>query len=73
VIRAKKRERLRAFLAGHGIATGIHYNVPLPRHPAFREFVPERETFPVAERACGETISLPLWPGMPEEMLNDVA
>ena len=73
VIRAKRRDRLRAFLAGHGIATGIHYNIPPTRRPAFREFVPKRETFPVAERACGEIVSLPLWPGMPEDMLNDVA
>ena len=65
VIRARRRERLRKFLRERGIATGIHYPVPLHLQPAFREFGPERGELPVAERACREIVSLPLWPGMP--------
>jgi dTDP-4-amino-4,6-dideoxygalactose transaminase len=72
VIRAKRREDLRAFLRERGIATGIHYAVPLHLQPAFREFGPKRGQLPVAERACREIVSLPLWPGMTGAMVNEV-
>ena len=39
---------------------------------AFREFVPRRDPLTVAERACREIVSLPLWPGMPESALAEV-
>ncbi|MBN9658835.1 MAG: aminotransferase class I/II-fold pyridoxal phosphate-dependent enzyme [Acidobacteria bacterium] len=59
VIRAKNREKLRAHLLAAGIQTGIHYPVPLHRHPAFRDArVPA--PLPVAERACKEILSLPI-------------
>jgi dTDP-4-amino-4,6-dideoxygalactose transaminase len=73
VVRAKQRDRLRARLGGLGIATGIHYPLPLHLHPAFREFGPKRGQLPVAERACREIMSLPLWPCMPEAMVDEVA
>jgi dTDP-4-amino-4,6-dideoxygalactose transaminase len=72
VVRAKRRERLRAFLAEHGIMTGIHYPVPLHLNPAFRERRTGRGSFPVAERACREIVSLPLWPGMPDSAVDEV-
>jgi len=73
VIRAKRREGLREFLRERGIATGIHYPVPLHLQPAFRDFGPKRGQLPVAERACREIVSLPLWPGMTEAMVDEVA
>jgi dTDP-4-amino-4,6-dideoxygalactose transaminase len=73
VIRTKRRDRLRAHLGNDGIATGIHYPVPLHLHPAFREFNPKRTKFPVAEKACREILSLPLWPCMPESAIEEVA
>ena len=73
VIRAKRRESLRESLRECGIATGIHYPVPLHLQPAFREFGPKRGQLPIAERACREILSLPLWPGMTEAMVNEVA
>lgn len=73
VIRAKRRERLREFLRKRGVATGVHYPVPLHLQPAFREFCPKRGELPVAERACQEIVSLPLWPGMTGAMANEVA
>ena len=61
VVRVKRREKFRKFLADAGIATGVHYPVPLHKQPAFREFA-GRRPLPVAERACREIVSLPLWP-----------
>jgi len=73
VVRARRRERLREHLARHGIATGVHYPVPLHLQPAFRQFGPGPGGLPVAERACREVLSLPLWPMMPASMVEEVA
>jgi dTDP-4-amino-4,6-dideoxygalactose transaminase len=73
VVRVRRREEVRKRLAGWGIATGVHYPVPLHKQPAFREFASARGGFPVAERACREILSLPLWPYMPDAAIEEVA
>ena len=73
VVRAARRERLRGFLAERGILTGVHYPVPLHLQPAFRDCGQRKGTLPVAERACREIVSLPLWPAMGEAAVDEVA
>jgi dTDP-4-amino-4,6-dideoxygalactose transaminase len=73
VIRAQKRQDLREFLTSRGIATGIHYPVPLHLQPAFRDCGLRRRDLPEAERACREILSLPLWPEMPKSAALRVA
>lgn len=73
VIRTPLRQRLRNYLAGHGIATAIHYPIPLHLHPAFSSCGLRRGALPNAERACREILSLPLWPYMPESAVLAVA
>ena len=72
VIRAKRRDKLRAFLASRGVATGIHYPVPLHLQPAFRGKL-KKGDLPVAEKACREIVSLPLHPCLSENQVNEVA
>ena len=67
VIRARRRDRLREYLLRHGITAAPHYPVPLHLQPAFRDCGLKRGDLPAAERACREILSLPLWPGMPED------
>jgi dTDP-4-amino-4,6-dideoxygalactose transaminase len=62
VIRAPRREKLRAYLAKEGIQTGVHYSRPLHLHPAFESRNARRGSFPNAERAGREVLSLPLHP-----------
>ena len=73
VVRARRRDKLRAHLARHGILSGIHYPVPLHLQPAFADAGARRGDSPVAERACREILSLPLWPHMPESAVEEVA
>ena len=40
VVRSKQRDALQAYLADHGIATAIHYPVPVHKQPAYRHLVP---------------------------------
>jgi dTDP-3-amino-3,4,6-trideoxy-alpha-D-glucose transaminase len=72
VIRTPRRKQLREYLAQRGIATAAHYPVPLHLQPAFAGS-PARRKLPVAERACREILSLPLWPFMPESDVLKVA
>jgi dTDP-4-amino-4,6-dideoxygalactose transaminase len=55
-----RREALRSFLGERGIGTAVHYPLPLHRQPAFASA--GGESFPVAERAAGEVLCLPMFP-----------
>jgi dTDP-4-amino-4,6-dideoxygalactose transaminase len=71
--RAVRRDPLRKFLAARGIASGVHYPVPLHLHPAFQGYGAKRGHLPVAEQACRRIVPLPLWPGMRRGMVEEVA
>ncbi len=73
VVRARQRDALKVHLASQGIGAGIHYPKPLHLMPAFAEAGLRRGDLPRAERACRETLSLPLWPRMPDRMVLQVA
>ena len=73
VVRAGRRDQLRQYLAKHGIATGVHFAVPLHLQPAFASPSAKSGSLPVAEHACREIVSLPLWPYMPESAVKEVA
>ena len=70
-VRSRERERLREHLRERGIETLIHYPVPIPRQPALASQAPD--ACPVADRACAEVLSLPLYPSMPQSQAVDVA
>jgi dTDP-3-amino-3,4,6-trideoxy-alpha-D-glucose transaminase len=73
VVRARRREELRRFLSDRGVMTAVHYPVPLHLHRAFVNNGLKRGDLPVAEKACREIVSLPLWPYMPESTAGHVA
>jgi dTDP-4-amino-4,6-dideoxygalactose transaminase len=66
VVRVSDREHFRDVLASRGIATGVHYPVPVHRQPGFAYLELLEGTFPVAERCAREVVSLPLWAHMTE-------
>jgi dTDP-3-amino-3,4,6-trideoxy-alpha-D-glucose transaminase len=70
-VRSADRERLQQRLRDEGIETLIHYPVPIPRQPAVESERPAR--CPGADRVCAEVFSLPLYPGMPDEEVDEVA
>jgi dTDP-4-amino-4,6-dideoxygalactose transaminase len=73
VIRAPRRKQLREVLLREGVQTGVHYPVPLHLHPAFSSRKVPRGSFPNAERAAGEVLSLPLRPHLGESSALRVA
>jgi len=72
VIRAQRRQELRAHLAHEGIATAIYYPLPLHLQPCFRDLGYARGDFPVAERAAEESLALPMYPALAEEQQSMV-
>jgi dTDP-4-amino-4,6-dideoxygalactose transaminase len=70
VIRHPQRDALRDHLRQEGIETLIHYPIPVHRQPAYRAL---GGCFPEAERAAGEILSLPLYPGLPLDTVRWVA
>jgi dTDP-4-amino-4,6-dideoxygalactose transaminase len=63
-IRVADRETLQKDLAAAGIATGIHYPVPLHLCRAYEHLGFRRGDFPIAESAAAEVLSLPMYPGL---------
>ncbi|RKY75344.1 transcriptional regulator [candidate division KSB1 bacterium] len=72
-IQVKDRKRLQEYLKTKGIATGIHYPVPLHLQPAFKELGYKEGDFPVSEQVSSQVLSLPMYPELPEEHVHYVA
>jgi dTDP-4-amino-4,6-dideoxygalactose transaminase len=64
VVLHPERDRLRQDLERRGIATGLHYPIPLHLQKAYAHLGYAEGAFPVAERIGRECLSLPLFPEM---------
>lgn len=62
VIRTPKRDALARHLEKEGIATAVHYPLPVPLQEAYRFLGYKKGDFPVAEKAVKEILSLPIYP-----------
>ena len=61
-IRVDRRDAVRDALARRGVATGIHYPIPVHLQPAYAWLGHKLGAFPVAEALARETLSLPIYP-----------
>lgn len=72
VIRSRNRDKLRQFLAKRGIASAIHYPHPIHLVPTFTYLGYKPGSFPEAESASREIISLPMYPELTKREINEV-
>ena len=73
VIRTKKRDLLKNYLEKKGIATGIHYPVPIHLVPSFKSLGYKEGDFPESEKAAKEILSLPMFPELKDSEIVKVA
>ncbi len=72
VVRTKKRNALQAFLKGKGIGALVHYPVPIHLQEAYQELGYRRGDLPVTEKCAREVLSLPLFPELTEQEMEEV-
>jgi perosamine synthetase len=60
VLRTKKRNLLGIWLLKNGIATGVHYPIPVHKQPAYQKFA--GSSLPFTEEWSKTVISIPMYP-----------
>lgn len=72
-IRAPRRDELQAHLKEQGIGTMLYYPVPLHRLPLYEELGYQEGHLPESEQAAREVISLPIYPELTDEQVQEIA
>ncbi len=72
VIRTPERDQLRGWLESKGVATGMHYPIPVHLQEAWDSYYGSTIYLPVTERVAGEILSLPIYPELTAEEVTYV-
>jgi dTDP-4-amino-4,6-dideoxygalactose transaminase len=72
VVRTPRRDELLDEMGKRGIGVGIHYPVPLHLQKAYERLGGKPGMCPVAEKAAGEILSLPMYAELSDEMIDEV-
>lgn len=72
-IRTNDRDAIQASLQQQGVATGIHYRMPVHLQPAYCDLGHKEGSFPISEAVAPRLLSLPLYPEMREEDVDFIA
>jgi UDP-2-acetamido-2-deoxy-ribo-hexuluronate aminotransferase len=70
---AGRRDALQQQLKQQGISSAVYYPLPVHAQPAYAYLGYQAGDFPVAERLCGQVLSLPIHPGLTAEQVDYVA
>jgi len=73
VVRVTRRDAFRSHLEAHGVASAVHYPLPLHLQPALRHLGHRAGDFPVAERLSSEVVSLPMHPFLERSHIRYIA
>lgn len=71
-IRTPRRDEAAKALAGAGIGYAVYYPVPLHLQTVYKDLGYKEGSLPVAERLAREVISLPIFPEMTDEQVDEV-
>jgi dTDP-4-amino-4,6-dideoxygalactose transaminase len=69
----RNRDGLRAQIQDQGIATGIHYPIPIHLQEAYRDLGYGEGDFPVTEECAGQILSLPMYAELTPGLMEFVA
>jgi dTDP-4-amino-4,6-dideoxygalactose transaminase len=73
VIRTRYRDQLQSFLKQKGIGTMVHYPIPPHLQEAYKNLAYSKGSFPVAEEIANTCLSLPIWQGIDNTQLIELA
>ncbi len=73
VVRVANRDSIQKHLKDKGIATGIHYPIPLHQQRAYNYLGFKKGSFPVAEGYAEQLLSLPMYPELTDAQIAFVA
>lgn len=71
-VRTAKRKQFYNYLLEHDIESNIHYPIPIHQQKAYSDLNIEEGVLPIAEEISNSQISLPIFYGMSEDMVNYV-
>jgi len=71
-LRVDRRNELQAFLKSKGIGSAVYYPLPLHLQPCFAYLGYKAGACPEAEKAANEVLSLPIYPELTSEQLDEV-
>ncbi len=72
VVQVQERDSFREILQREGIATGIHYPIPIHLQPACAQYGYKPGMLPVTEAVTQRIVSLPMYPELTAEQLEQV-
>lgn len=72
VVQVDGRDTIRAKLDAAGVATGVHYPVPIHLHPAYAALGYKRGSCPIAEAMADRILSLPIFPEITPQQIEYV-
>lgn len=72
VVRTPHRDAMRQLLAERGIATGVHYPIPIHRSRAYAAQAEPFDVAPTATKLAEEILSLPIFPAITVEQIERV-
>ncbi|NLE75375.1 MAG: DegT/DnrJ/EryC1/StrS family aminotransferase [Chloroflexi bacterium] len=73
MVRVPRRDDVAVLMKQAGIEVGVHYPIPLHRQPVYASLGYGEGSFPLAEAAAREVLSLPMYPELTEEQVARVA
>jgi dTDP-4-amino-4,6-dideoxygalactose transaminase len=73
VVKVKKRALLREYLQKNGVQSGVHYPLPIPLQPVYRQLYGYKAgKYSVSEAASEMCLSLPMYPHLGREEIEYV-
>lgn len=72
VVQVRDRDDFRSLLEQEGVATGIHYPIPIHLQAACAHYGYGRGSLPITEAAARDIVSLPMYPELTAEQIQAV-
>jgi dTDP-4-amino-4,6-dideoxygalactose transaminase len=73
VVHSEGRDVIREALKAEGVASGVHYPIPLHLQPAYAHLGHARGSFPAAEKLANTALSLPIYAELADEQVDLIA